>query len=254
MTRSVFITGAAAGIGRATAELFAARGWRVGVADRDEPGARRVAEAIGGGSEALACDVTVPNSVAEALAHFTAPSAGALDVLVNNAGLLETGPFETIPMSAHRALVEVNVTGFTSVLHAAFPALKAGRGRAVNLCSASAEYGTPEFASYSASKFYVRGLTEALDVEWRRHGIGVACVMPAFVATAMTEGRRTASIEKLGVGLAPEDVARVIWKAAHGRRLVWRVGAGFRVIRGLMAPMPVTVKRRIMSWLSGYGD
>lgn len=253
MTRSVFITGAAAGIGRATAELFAARGWRVGVADRDGAGAARVAEAAGAGSMALACDVTRPAEVREALDRFTAPAGGRLDLLVNNAGLLETGPFESIPMEAHRALLDVNVTGFTDVLHAAFPYLRAARGRVVNLSSASAEYGTPDFACYSASKFYVRGLTEALDVEWRRHCVGVACVMPAFVATGMTEGRHTASMDRLGVALDPGDVAGVIWKAANGRGLVWRVGTGFRLIRGLMAPMPPALKRRVMAWVSGYG-
>jgi NAD(P)-dependent dehydrogenase (short-subunit alcohol dehydrogenase family) len=197
--------------------------------------------------------VTEPAQVRAALEAFVSGSGGRLDVLVNNAGILHMGPFEEIPMEAYRRQIEVNVTGLTDVLHAAFPALKAARGCVVNLASASAEYGTPDFASYCGTKFYVRGLSEALDVEWRRHGIRVAYVMPSFVATAMIEGRHSTSMDRLGVALGPRDVARVIWKAAHGRRLAWRVGWSFRAIRLLLAPVPIALKRRIMGWVSGYG-
>jgi NAD(P)-dependent dehydrogenase (short-subunit alcohol dehydrogenase family) len=252
--QSAFITGAASGIGRETARLFAARGWRVGLADRDLAGARALADELGQPAEALECDVTAPAQVRAALEGFTRGSGGRLDLLVNNAGILHMGPFEELPMEDYRRQIDVNVTGFTDVLHAAFPALKAARGRVVNLASASAEYGTPDFASYCATKFYVRGLTEALDVEWRRHGIRVAYVMPSFVATGMIEGRHSISMDRLGVALGPGDVAQVIWRAAHGRRLVWRVGTSFRVIRLLLAPVPVALKRRIMGWVSGYGD
>ena len=254
MQKSVLITGAASGIGRETARLFAARGWRVGLADRHHPGLRTLAAELGPAAWSLPCDVTRPESLHEALASFTAESGGRLDVLVNNAGVLHTGPFESMPIQAHRELIDVNVAGFTEVLHAAFPMLRAARGTAVNLASASAEYGTPDFATYSATKFYVRGLSEALDVEWRRHGIRVACIMPAFVATAMIEGRRTRSMERLGVGLRPQDVAAVIWRAAHARRLVWRVGTTFRLLRVVLLPMPRAVKRRLMTWMSGYGE
>lgn len=254
MDKSVFITGAASGIGRAAARLFAGRGWRVGVADRDEAGARETAAGIGGAAVPVPCDVTRPDEVRAGLESFTGASAGRLDLLVNNAGILHTGPFEASPIEAHRELIAVNVSGFTEVLHAAFPMLRAGQGGVVNLASASAEYGTPDFATYSATKFYVRGLSEALDVEWRRHGIRVAYVMPAFVATGMIANRHTRSMERLGVRLAPEHVAEVIWRAAHGRRLAWPVGASFRAMRGLLSPMPVSVKRRIMGWVSGYGS
>jgi len=252
--KSVFITGAASGIGRETARLFAGHGWLTGLADRDLPAARALADELGPGAEAFECDVTRPAEVRAALEAFTSGAGGTLDVLVNNAGILYMGPFEDIPMDAYRRQIDVNVTGLTDVLHAAFPMLRAGRGCVVNLASASAEYGTPDFASYCATKFYVRGLSEALDVEWRRHGIRVAYVMPSFVATGMIEGKHCASMDRLGVALQPWDVARVIWRAAHSRRLVWRVGTSFRFIRLILAPLPVALKRRIMSWVSGYGS
>ena len=99
---------------------------------------------------------------------------------------------------------------------------------------------------------FVRGLSEALDIEWRRHGIRVACVLPAFVATPMIAGRRSGSMDRLGVQLRAEDVAEVIWRAAHGRRLMWHVGWRYRLIRLLSEPLPGAARRAMMRWVSGY--
>ena len=87
----------------------------------------------------------------------------------------------------------------------------------VNLCSASAIYGQPELATYSATKFGVRGLTEALELEWRRYGIRVIAMWPLFVATPMVDGMETASTKRLGVHLTAEDVAAAIYSATHPR-------------------------------------
>lgn len=251
MQKQVFITGAASGIGRSTAELFASRGWRVGLADRDAQGVARLAEALGPATAPCPCDVTDPGSVESALAAFCGPE-GRLDLLVNNAGLLHIGPFEDMPPAAHRDLIEVNARGVVEVLLAAFPRLARARGGVVNLSSASAAYGSPDYATYSASKMFVRGLSEALDVEWRRHGIRVACIMPAFVRTPMIAGWRSGAMDRLGVQLGPEDVAEVIWRAAHGRRLSWHVGWRYRLLRAVTQPLPEALKRLMMRWVSGY--
>jgi NAD(P)-dependent dehydrogenase (short-subunit alcohol dehydrogenase family) len=248
-----FITGAASGIGRATARLFAARGWRVGVADRDGAGLATLADELGAATcECFCLDVSDPDSLREALARFCGGHAGGLDLLVNNAGVLRIGPFEEVPAAQHRELIEVNARGVVETLLAAFPMLCRARGRVVNLASASASYGTPDYATYSATKMFVRGLSEALDIEWRRHGIRVACVMPAFVATPMIAGRRSAAMDRLGVQLRPEDIAAVIWRAAHGRRLMWYVGWRYRVVRLLSEPLPGNLQRAMMRWVSGY--
>jgi len=253
MQSRVFITGAASGIGRETARLFAARGWRVGLADRDGAGAESLAAELGGeAARAFACDVTDPDALSGALQAFSGGADGRLDLLVNNAGLLHIGPFEEMPRADHAALIDVNARGVVEALLAAFPMLRNAGGRVVNLASASAAYGTPDFATYSATKMFVRGLSEALDVEWRRHGIRVACVMPSFVATPMIAGRHSASMARLGVQLRAEQVAEVIWKAAHGRRLGWHVGGRHRAIRLLTHPLPGALKRRMMHWVSGY--
>jgi NAD(P)-dependent dehydrogenase (short-subunit alcohol dehydrogenase family) len=88
------------------------------------------------------------------------------------------------------------------------------------MCSASAIYGTPAFAGYCATKFGVKGLTEALDIEWRRHGIAVRDVMPLFVDTPMVAGfeTRPKSQDVLGLHLTPEDIARTVWRAVHWPR------------------------------------
>ena len=247
-----FITGAASGIGRASARLFVARGWQVGLADRDAPALERLAMELGPEAARVFClDVTDSDALSTALTAFCGED-GQLDLLVNNAGILETGPFEELAPEAHRALIEVNARGVVEALLAAFPMLQKGRGRVVNLASASAIYGTPDFATYSATKMFVRGLSEALDIEWRRHGIRVACVLPAFVATPMITGRQTRSMERLGVQLSPGQVAEVIWRAAQGSRLMWHVGWRYRAVRLLLRPLPGRLQAAAMRRLSGY--
>lgn len=256
MGANAFITGAASGIGQATARLFAARGWRVGLADRDADGVHRLAVELGaamgeGRAVAVPLDVTDGAAVSAALQAFCAPE-GRLELLVNNAGVLHIGPFEALPVAQHRQLIDVNARGVVEMLLAAFPLLQRSRGCVINLSSASAAYGTPDFATYSASKMFVRGLSEALDIEWQRHGIRVACVSPAFVATPMIAGRRSRSMDRLGVQLQAEDVAAVIWRAAHGKRLMWHVGWRYRLLRLLSDPVPMGLKRAIVRRLAGY--
>jgi NAD(P)-dependent dehydrogenase (short-subunit alcohol dehydrogenase family) len=253
MLPRAFITGAASGIGRATARLFAARGWRVGLADRDAAGLALLAVELGPEiAESFCCDVTDAAMLAEALERFSGGPEGALELLVNNAGVLHIGPFEEAPPAVHRQLIDVNAKGVVEALLAAFPMLRRGGGRVVNIASASATYGSPDYATYSATKMFVRGLSEALDIEWRRHGIRVACVMPAFVATPMIAGRQSGSMSRLGVQLSAEDVAEVIWRAAHGRRFLWHVGWRYRLMRALSEPLPGGAKRAMMRWVSGY--
>ncbi|MFU8895550.1 MAG: SDR family oxidoreductase [Gammaproteobacteria bacterium] len=253
MSEKAFITGAASGIGRATARLFAARGWRVGLADRDAAGLATLAAELGDAtSDVYCCDVSDPAALEAALGAFCGGPCGSLDLLVNNAGVLRIGPFENIAPEDHRQLIDINARGVVEALLAAFPMLRRGRGRVVNLASASASYGSPDYATYSATKMFVRALSEALDIEWRRHGIRVACIMPAFVATPMIAGRRSGAMDRLGVQLQPEDVAAVIWRAAHGHRLMWYVGWRYRLVRGLSAMLPGAVNRAMMRWISGY--
>lgn len=215
------VTGAAAGIGRSIALRFVREGWTVGAYDLDEAGLaslEREAQSLPGSVVTGRLDVRDRARLEECLDELTG-RAGRLDVMVNNAGLLNSGPFhELTPEQLDRELA-VNVGGVLHGLHAAFPHLRATPGSvAVNLGSASAIYGQAELASYSATKFYVRGLTEALEIEWARHGIRVVDMWPLFVGTAMVHGVDIGTTSTLGVRLQPDDVAEQVWRAVHPGR------------------------------------
>jgi NAD(P)-dependent dehydrogenase (short-subunit alcohol dehydrogenase family) len=243
---TVFISGAAAGIGRATAVLFAQRGYRVGAYDVDLAGLASLREevSIRGGDIAIGqLDVSSAEDWAQQMEAFTGPSH-RLDVLVNNAGVLSHGRFEEIPLQNQRRIVDINVYGTMAGLHTAFPYLRDTRGaQVVNLCSASAIYGQPELATYSASKFAVRGLTEALELEWRRYGIRVIAMWPLFVQTPMVDGVETNATRRLGVHLSAEDVAKSIYDATHSTpsrlpKVHYPVGRQAKVLSGLAQMSP----------------
>ncbi len=228
--KAIFVTGAASGIGRATSLLFARRGFRVGCYDIDVEGVRRVAEEVDAAAGMnLAChgriDVTNEESWTAALVDFEAHTH-RMDVLFNCAGILRTGRFEDIPPSECRKQLDVNVMGVVLGIQKSLRLLEQtsathGQSVIVNMSSASATYGQPELAVYSATKFAVRGLTEALDVELRPRNIRICDVMPSYVDTPMVHAQRHTpkTLDRLGVKLTAEDVAEVVWKAAHGRGL-----------------------------------
>lgn len=221
---SIFISGGAAGIGRATALRFAREGWTVGAFDVDEGGLSSLADEHAGITVG-SLDVRKAKSWQDALATFTGQTGGRLDVLLNNAGVLEHGAFHDITLTGHKRQIDVNATGVVNGAHAAFEYLKATPGaRLVNMASASAIYGAPGLATYGATKFFVRGLTEALDIEWAEHDIRVMAIWPLFVQTGMVDAQAgSASLERLGVRSTPEDIAEAVWKAVHDRRPDHRV-------------------------------
>lgn len=253
--KSIFITGAAAGIGRATAQRFAAEGWFVGLADLDASALRALQGELGAGRCSVhVMDVADLASVRDALQAFGTHTGGRLQVLHNNAGVLKAGSFEEIDPAVHRRIVEVNVIGVMNVLHAAFPLLRATPGAVVvNMSSISAAYGTPDFASYSASKHAVRALTEALDIEWEQHGIRVCDLMPPFVDTGMVQAQGAVSpiIHRLGVNLQPEDVATAVWDIVKAPALHRPVTLRFRALWPVARAVPATVTRTLLKALAG---
>lgn len=255
---TIFITGAAAGIGAATARRFAAGGWFVGLADRDRAGLDRLRTELGEDScSAHELDVTDADGFAAAVAAF-AEARGRLDVLFNNAGVLVCDDFESLDADRYGPMVDINLKGVVNGALAAFPHLKGTRGaRLINTSSASAIFGAPAFAVYSATKFAVRGLTEALSVEWTRHGITVCDIMPMFVGTAMIDavGNRT-SMERMGVRLTPEHVAAAAWRAAHWPRwwprIHFFVGLQAVLLAWTSRLVPTFLNRWITRLLTGY--
>jgi NAD(P)-dependent dehydrogenase (short-subunit alcohol dehydrogenase family) len=188
--RSVLITGAASGIGRATALMAASRGARLILTDVAAEGleatARDVRAAGGTVLHHAPADVSDGDAV-DALAAAVHGAHGAVDVVMNVAGISTWGAIERLQREHWRAQVEVNLMGPIHVLSAFVPPMiAAGRGgHVVNVASAAALFGLPWHAAYSASKFGLRGVSEVLRFDLARHGIGVTLVCPGAVKTPL---------------------------------------------------------------------
>ena len=260
-TRStIFITGAAAGIGRAVAERFVQAGWFVGLFDVDEAGLQAL-QRQWGPERCVAARLDVTNAAewSAALAVFAQATGSRLDVLFNNAGVAVTRPFEQAELARHHLVVDVNLKGVINGCHAGHALLRQTPGsRVINMCSASALHGQPELASYSATKAAVRSLTEALDIEWRGQGIRVVDVLPLFVNTAMVsnEVSRMKTVQALGVRLGPDDVARAVWslatRPAQGLPVHSHVGWQTKVFALLSKLSPGFVNHWVTARMAGY--
>ncbi len=167
--KSIFITGAASGIGRATAVLFAEKGWYVGAVDVNEERLKTLAQELGPDD----CfwrylDVTERAAFDQVLEKFGKNTSGKIDILFNNAGIAAFGNFDEIPYEDTMAVINVNLIGVVNGIYAALPMLKATED---SLCfttsSSAATYGSPGLAIYAATKHAVKGLTEALSVVFR---------------------------------------------------------------------------------------
>ena len=250
--KRILITGAASGIGLATARRFHTKGWHVGLLDLNGAGLQAECAALGERVWFRTLDVRDGQACREAADAF-AEAAGGIDVLFNSAGVLRMGPVEEVDTGDHERTLEINVLGLLNMSLAALPHLKqAADGRVLNMSSASALYGVPDLAVYSASKFAVRGLTEALNLEWRRHGVTVQDLMPPFVDTDMVRGQHWQApvVKRLGVKLSADDIARAAEEALRGRQVHTPVGLSFRltVLVDKLAPRRLT--REIMRLLS----
>src|SRR3954465_13855493 len=208
--RVVAITGAARGIGKATAAALVRQGARVGIGDIDLELAQATASELGQNGRAYELDVTSRPSVA-AFLDSVERDLGPLDVIVNNAGIMPIGPFlEETDASAIRQL-DINVHGVIFGMKEALARMLPRRsGHIVNLASVAGKGGFPYLATYCASKHAVIGLTEAVRGEHRPNGIEFTLVMPAMVNTELTAGVKAGrGVEKA----EPEDVADAIVEA-----------------------------------------
>jgi len=267
--KSVFITGAGSGMGREGAKLFHANGWRVGAVDRNGEGLATLESELGGDRLwTRAVDVTDRSALEAALAGFCAGNAGGgLDMMWNNAGIGEAGWFEDVPYEAAMRVVEVNFKAVLTGAYAALPYLKKTPGSLMfSTSSSSATYGMPRLAVYSSTKHAVKGLTEALSVEWHRHGVRVADVLPGLIDTAIlttttdhsadagtmsAEDIRARAPKKGLLRLMPaSSVAQAAWQAyRHPTRLHWYVPKSIRVIDLLKGLSPEFVRGRILKSL-----
>jgi NAD(P)-dependent dehydrogenase (short-subunit alcohol dehydrogenase family) len=276
VVRSVVVTGASTGIGRATALRLDAAGWRVFAGVRREADAEALGEA---GSERLVpvmLDVTKPGQIAVVAEQTAAALDGAgLDGLVNNAGVAIPSPLETIPIDDFRRQIEVNLTGQVAVTQALLPQIRAVRGRIVFISSIGGRIAFPLTGAYHAAKFGVEAVGDVFRQELRSWGISVSIVEPGSIDTPIwVRGEREADaigerahpdqedlygkaiagyrrvVKQLAErGIAPEKVAEAVEHAlsASRPRSRYLVGLDAKIQARLRIVIPTPVWDRIVA-------
>jgi NADP-dependent 3-hydroxy acid dehydrogenase YdfG len=254
-----FISGAASGIGRATAEFFSARGWWIAAADRNSEGLEKLCDTLGRDHcRSWPLDTRDKAAYDVVISELAEESDGRLDLLFNNAGIAAVGFFEEIPIEESLKIIDVNLIGVINGIYAALPLLKATPG---SLCfstsSSAATFGAPNLAIYTATKFAVKGLTEALAVELSRCDVRVADVLPGVIDTAIfgdspvfVKGERislgegsSAIIPAAEEGpfrmISPDQVAEAVWNCYQGEpRMHWYVPDEIEEIEKAKAASP----------------
>lgn len=236
--RSVVVTGASSGIGRACVRWLDRSGWAVFATVRTEEDAAMLAEEGSSRLRPLLLDVTDEEAIRRAAAAVEEAVGGGLDGLVNNAGMAVPGPLAFLPVEALRRQLEVNVTGQLAVTQALLPLLRRARGRLVFVGSIGGRNVLPFAGAYCASKFALEAITDALRMELKADGIAVSLLEPGGIATPIWSKAVAADLPPEAVarygpsldamqeavartatqGLPPETVARVVHRALTARR------------------------------------
>ena len=203
----VAITGGARGIGAATARACAAAGMRVAIGDLDLVAARRAAADVGQGAIAVELDVSNRASVRSFL-DTVEQRLGPLDVLVNNAGIMHLGALVDEDDASTSRQIDINVHGVLHGMKEALPRMTArGSGHVVNIASTAGRAGFAGAATYSGTKHFVLGASEAVRFELRGSPVDISCVLPVIVRTELAAGTSDA---RFVAKLEPQDVADAV--------------------------------------------
>jgi len=232
--KTIFITGAGRGIGKATAQFFVQKGWFVGLSDINLSEIETLAQSIGKENcSTHLVDVRNINEVQKAIDEFGKITNNRMDVLFNNAGILFSGGFEKVPLGKHKAIVDVNFTGQMNVTHLALPLLKTTpKSAIVTMCSASSLFGNPELTAYAASKSAVKSLTEGWNLLFKKHDIHVADILVSYVKTSMVSNEQSAmKLPDKDIKITADRIAEGIWKAAHSKKMHHYIGFDAKLLR-----------------------
>lgn len=274
--KTVLVTGAASGIGRASALAFARRGARLVICDLDEAGLTETVKQIGDlGGEVVARRVDVARrDEMQAFAEAVHAEVGVLDILMNNAGVAIGGGFLHTTLDDWNWIVNINLMGVVYGCHFFVPRMvERGRGgHVVNVSSAAGYVAGEAMAAYATTKFAVLGLSEALRSELSRHGIGVTAVCPGIINTPITRNARMlgpggmAAIQEDVIGLyqrrnySAERVAENVLRAVQRNRAVapispeaWALYYAKRLSPGLLARLGEFLTARLTPRIGGGG-
>jgi NADP-dependent 3-hydroxy acid dehydrogenase YdfG len=238
--KSIFITGAASGIGLATALLFHEQGWFVGCYDIDVDALQKLQQELGERCITSFLDVRDKEVFDAAMATFAEHTDGQMDVMFNNAGFTVGGYFDEVPFDKIMDIVNINLVGVLTGTYAAIPLLKkTDNSLCFTTSSSAATFGSPGMAVYAATKHAVKGFSEALSVELARYGSRAADVLPGIIDTPLWNSNRYADGEVAGTfaktpernadrtdasrTIAASEVAECVWNAYHGDKLHWYV-------------------------------
>jgi NAD(P)-dependent dehydrogenase (short-subunit alcohol dehydrogenase family) len=264
--RTAVITGAAGGIGRAIAVLLARRGCHLALADINETGLAETAALVRADGLRVSLhrlDVADRAAVAE-FPNIVAAEHETVDVLVNNAGVAIGGTFEQVSDEDFEWLFEINFWGVVRMTRAFLPLLRAsGDARVVNLSSVYGLIAPPEQVAYAASKFAVRGFSEALRHELEGSGIGVTVVHPGGVNTLIAENarvpagvteeeieRRRKQYRKL-MRLPPEIAGETIVRGIERRQARVLIGSDAKIIAAVARLLPVSYWKLLLALRGG---
>lgn len=271
--RTVLVTGASTGIGRATALLLDSHGFTVFAGVRKEADAASLTAEATGNLTPLILDVTKPTEIAAAAQDITkAVGADGLDGLVNNAGTAHAAPLEFVPLQSFRDQLEVNLVGQLAVTQALLPLLRIAKGRIVNVTSIGGLIAGTMLGPYNASKFALEAVTHVLRQELAPWGIQAIAIEPGQIATPIwatsssrsdelvtaeaTElyadkiaGARRMSTNAAANGLPPIEVAKVIERALTAKKPKTRyaVGTDAKLGAALVARLPDRTRDRIFA-------
>jgi NADP-dependent 3-hydroxy acid dehydrogenase YdfG len=233
--RVAAVTGGARGIGKSTAQALLRQGMKVAIGDLDVAAAKATAAELGAGVEAFELDVTRRESVA-AFLDGVEETLGPLDVLINNAGIMQLGSFLQEDDLTTQRQIDINVNGVLWGMKEALPRFLArGSGHLVNIASSAGKAGFPGGATYCGTKHFVVGASEAVRGELRETAVEISCVMPGVVNTELAAGLQPARGVK---NVNPSDVADAIVEALRFPRFDVFVPKAIGPINSILGLLP----------------
>ena len=244
--KSIFITGAAGGMGSSTARLFKKNGWFVGCYDINESSLDELKSELGNEDivyEQL--DVTKKSQFEECLSNFSKNTNDTLDILFNNAGITEGGFFDEIPYENHIKIININVIGVINGIYSAASLLKnTENSLCISTSSSSGIMGMEMIATYSATKHAIKGLTESLSAEFSRFDTRVSDILPGVIDTPMISNEIRDHLPESGMWrlISSDEIAETVWASYHSNDIHWYVPKELEDLEKVVANDPIKAR------------